>query len=225
MSVSAELWRIATAARETDSEQIPAAKANIEIDPELRDPMALLVRQIFLPGTTLKRRHVLFLAVDEQTPSADLAQNAALALAELSTSKVAIIGGGVMPAPKKPPQSVTESRFWRTQALALSDQVWRVPAYLFCESVARQDPDQRRPPAEFRNVFEYFIFAASPESSDLPVFAGLCDTAVLVVTADRTRRDSALHAKELLVRYKIPLLGAVLNGRVLEIPDAIYRRL
>jgi hypothetical protein len=225
MSVSAELWRIATATRESNSERIPAVKSNIAIDAELQVPMALLVRQIFLPGTMLKRRHILFLAADEQTPAADLAENAALVLAELSTSKVAIVGGTMMPAPKKPPQNVIEAKFWRTHSLAVSEQVWRVPGYLFSDSVGMQDPDQRRPPAEFRSVFEYFLFAASLGSSELQVFAGLCDAAVLVVTANRTRRDSALHAKELLVRYKVPLLGVLLNDRVLEIPDAVYRRI
>jgi len=225
MSVSAELWKIATAARETNPERVPAAKSDVAFDPGLRDPLALLVRQIFLPGTTFKRRHILFLAADEQTRAADLAKNAALALAELSASKVAIVGDAPMPASRKPPKTATEGTFWRTHSLALSDRVSRLPAWLFCESVTQQDPDRRRPPAEFRSVFEYFLLAASPQNSDLPVFTGLSDAAVLVITANSTRKDSALHAKELLVRYKVPLLGVVLIDRVLEIPDAVYRRL
>jgi len=104
-------------------------------------------------------------------------------------------------------------------------EVWRLPARLFCDRLARELSEQRKQPAEFQNAFEYFVFAANTKSGELPIFSAMSDAAVLLVTANRTRRDSALHAKKVLARYKLPLLGTVLNDRVLEIPQAIYRRL
>jgi len=226
MSVSAELWRIAAATQAADAGPIPAPQPGIAMNSNLRNPLASLVRQVFFPAATLKRRHILFLAADEETRALELCESAALALAELTANGVAVVGGALLPPEaKKPPHSIAEASFWRTHAFPLSERVWRLPAWLFCDRIGQQNSDHRRPPSEFLNVFDYFLFAARPGSGELPVFCGVCDAAVLVVTANRTRRDSAISARDQLARYKVPLLGAVLNDRVFEIPEAIYRRL
>jgi Mrp family chromosome partitioning ATPase len=48
---------------------------------------------------------------------------------------------------------------------------------------------------------------------------------VLVLTANHTRRESALRAKEQLLQCNAELLGAVLDGRTFPIPKAVYQRL
>jgi hypothetical protein len=221
MSVSAELWRIATDTRETAPPS--PAPAN---DSGLDDPFAALARQVFFPVGAPRRRHVLFVAPDDETRAIDLCETVAIALAKLSRSQVAVVGGAVIHgSAKKLPQSIAEASLWRAHSERVNADVWRLPARLFCDRLPQELSEQRRPPAEFQNAFEYFVFAANTESGELPIFGAMSDAAVLLVTANRTRRDSALHAKEQLARYKLPLLGTVLNDRVLEIPQAIYRRL
>ncbi len=226
MSVSAELWRIATASTRAAQEAAVPARAAITNDSGLRDPLTLLVRQLFFPATLPSRRHVLFLGADDETGELDLCETIAVTLAELSESQVAVVGGALLPgSAKKLPQSIVEASLWRTHSQRVNNHVWRLPGWLFCDRLAQEFSEQRRPPAEFRNAFEYFLFSAKPGSSELPIFSAMSDAAVLVVTANRTRRDSALHAKEQLARYKVLLLGTVLNDRRFEIPEAIYRRL
>jgi hypothetical protein len=48
---------------------------------------------------------------------------------------------------------------------------------------------------------------------------------VLVLTANRTRRESALRAREYLLHCNAELLGTVLDERTYPVPEAIYRRL
>jgi hypothetical protein len=73
--------------------------------------------------------------------------------------------------------------------------------------------------------FEYFLLSASVAGSEMPVLCNLCDAAVLVLTANMTRREAARRAKEQLIRQGVTLLGTVLDQRTMPIPESIYRRL
>ena len=227
MSVSAELWKIASAARVQDLDRAPALVSDPEVNLDSGDPIAVLVRRIFLSSTTSAvPRNILFLAADDVTRVVDLCEKAALTLAGLSGAKAAVIGGPLLHTPaKKPPQSAAESTLWRAHSVPLSDCVSRLPAWLFRDRLAQQVSEPRGAMAEFRALFKYFLFATSAGSGEFPIFGGICDAAVLVITANQTRREAALHAKQLLGQYKLPLLGAVLTDRVFEVPEAIYRRL
>lgn len=227
MSVSAELWKIASAdaVPDRDSKTAPVNDAGLAVDPD--DPVAGLVRQVFFsPGLVTPHRRVLLVAADPETRVVELCEKSALMLATLSGMKAAVVGGELLPpSAKRPPQSVAESNLWRAHSVALSDRVWRLPAWLFRDRLAQAAFEPRGPMAEFRNLFQYFLFATTAGSGDVPAFAGTCDAAVLVVTANRTRKEVALHAKQQIGQYRLPLLGTVLTERVLEVPEAIYRRL
>src|SRR6185437_14861156 len=99
------------------------------------------------------------------------------------------------------------------------DRVWRVPTRAFLETLARNDGGLIKFP------FEYVLFAAAVSDSVAPVFSRESEGAVLVVTANRTRRETALHAKQLLSQWNAELLGVVLDQRTFPVPEAIYRRL
>jgi hypothetical protein len=178
---------------------------------------------------SLRPRHVAMccsLAPMTRPPSLISAKQSLSHLPNFLSHRFAVVGGALLPgSAKKPPQSGVEISLWRTHAQRVNNHVWRLPGWLFCDRLAQEFCEQRRPPTEFRKVFEYFLFSAKPGKSELAIFSTMSDAAVLVVTANRTRRDSALHAKEQLARYKVPLLGTVLNDRRFEIPEAIYRRL
>ena len=59
----------------------------------------------------------------------------------------------------------------------------------------------------------------------MPSLCNLSEAAVLVLTANITRREAALKAKEQLLRQGVTLLGTVLDQRTMPIPESIYRRL
>lgn len=79
--------------------------------------------------------------------------------------------------------------------------------------------------AEGALPFDYVLFVATVSDSDMPLFCSVCDGVVLVLTANRTRKESALRAKEYLMQCNAELLGAVLEGRTFPVPEAIYQRL
>jgi Mrp family chromosome partitioning ATPase len=78
---------------------------------------------------------------------------------------------------------------------------------------------------EIRREFPYLVLSAGIGDADLQVFCRACEAAVLVITANITRREAALKAKEELVRCGVNLLGAILDQRKFPIPESLYRRL
>ncbi len=78
-----------------------------------------------------------------------------------------------------------------------------------------------------REQFTFVLIHSAPLTtcrSALP-FAHAADGVVLVIEADRTRRDVAQEAKQTLQSAQIRVLGAVLNNRSFPIPQMIYSRL
>ncbi len=81
--------------------------------------------------------------------------------------------------------------------------------------------------ASLRNHFDYVLLDLPPlnKYADGVVLGGVCDGIILVVRANRSRRDTALRAVSDLKAANIRLLGVTLNQRTFEIPSAIYHRL
>jgi protein-tyrosine kinase len=63
---------------------------------------------------------------------------------------------------------------------------------------------------------------AAPET---PVLAGRVDGTILVVRANRTKREVVQKALAQLRQYGAPILGVVMNRQQFAIPEFIYRRL
>jgi hypothetical protein len=78
---------------------------------------------------------------------------------------------------------------------------------------------------EVRKEFEYSIVAAPAAvvSSKVLEMAAIADGVVLVLSAQRTRRFTALKVKSTLSHVR--LLGTVLCDREFPMPNGIYRRL
>ena len=128
---------------------------------------------------------------------------------------------------KKKARNHEGAGLWRSYSSQISEQLWRIPAELFCDGheLWALDGWTLEDTKELRATFDYALFAAIVTDGEMPMFSSLCDGIVLVLTANRTRREAALWAKEQILRYNVPLLGTVLDGRVLPIPGSIYRRL
>lgn len=78
-----------------------------------------------------------------------------------------------------------------------------------------------------RREFKYSIVAGPParESNQAAAMARFADGIILALTAQRTRRNTALKIMEVLEASQARILGTVLSERVFPIPERIYRRL
>lgn len=89
-------------------------------------------------------------------------------------------------------------------------------------------------PADLRSVvdatsagFDWVVFDGPPvlESPDSAALAAMGDATLIVVQAGRTKRPVLTRSADLLRKSGARLAGSVLNRRVLEIPEFIYRRI
>jgi len=78
-----------------------------------------------------------------------------------------------------------------------------------------------------RTTFDYVLIdcPALRDSNDILTIAPLVDGVLLVVEADRTRKEQILNAERSIEFARGRLLGYVLNKRSNVIPEWIYRRL
>ena len=139
-------------------------------------------------------------------------------LAGLSGSTVAVVEAGFSGPAEMCPRSRADAEINRTKPFTGRGHVWRVSSEEFLETLGRRDGGTKL-------TFDYVFFAATVSDPLASVFSRASDGAVLVVTANRTRREVALHAKQLLSQWNAELLGVVIDQRKFPIPEAIYRRL
>lgn len=194
--------------------------------PPTPQAMASLVRQIFSPTALIRRTHVLFAAANAETDLNAICEEAGRVLAEMSGAAVAIVetSSKALPEMKKAPRTTAGAESWRSHCSQIGKNLWRVPPALWNHWF--QAAGGRGSPSEKASLpFDYVLFAAEVADSELPLFCSVCDGVVLVLTANRTRRESALRAKEQLSQCNAQLLGTVLVGRTFPVPEAIYQRL
>ena len=231
MSATAGIWKqIRTRAvsspgraqTETASAAATTSESNVE--------MLGLARRIFFPSAEVQRTHVLFAASDAETDISTFCKRMGVALRDISSGMVAIVEATrplPVAAPRKRGRNQSLGTAWRDCSVQLAEQVWSIPSALFCA----QDHSRERNDwtladmKEIHATFGYVLFAARMSDSEMPMFSRASDAAVLVLDANRTRREAALRAKEELQHFHAELLGAVLNGRTLPIPEFLYRRL
>ena len=190
------------------------------ITPGGSPPLVSLVRQVFFPTAAVQRTHVLFAAADTETKVFAVCEQVGRTLAEISGARVAIVEASTAPMPeiKKRPRS-SGAEWWRSYSSRIAENLWRVPSALMNGSGPASSSEVSGLP------FDYVLFAAMVSDSETAGFCSACDGAVLVLTANRTRREAAIRAKEQLLQCQVELLGTVLDGRTFPIPESIYRRL
>src|SRR5579864_6122813 len=192
-----------------------------------RGPIESLVRQVFFPPNAARRTRVLFAAAGPETDLFTFTQRVGGVLSEIADATVALVEGEANSAVSRDCAAwvSTGSEFWRSNALQVTERMWRVPASLLPD-VSTADRGSGWAGAASNNLqFDYVLFAAFVRDSTLPLLCSHCQGAVLVLTANQTRRESALQAKRVLQQCKAELLGTVLDARQFPIPESIYRRL
>lgn len=217
MSAGAQVWvgresgaRSATELRATSSTAAPTSPGS--------EAITALVRRLFVSGARLERRRVLFAAADSETDVLGLGIEIAdiLGHMQMTVALVESQTGAPSVLPKKQPASVRDGDFWAE--FRVSENVWRIPASSLQMLSGAGNNFEALP-------FDCVVLTSGIQDSFMPWFCGICDAAVLVLTAERTRRDVALRAKEMLDQLQVQIVGTVLEGRRFRIPEAIYRRL
>lgn len=81
--------------------------------------------------------------------------------------------------------------------------------------------------SELRKDFSCILIDAPPINvyGDALLFGRMADGLVMVLEANRTRREAAQKAKRMLDTAGVTVLGVVLNKRTFPIPEFLYRRL
>jgi hypothetical protein len=208
-------------------EKLAPALALLAPDDSGRGPIESLVRQVFFPSNAARRTRVLFATAGPETNPFAFAQRVGGVLSEFSDATVALVEGKTNSAVSANPDGwlPTDSECRRSNALQVTERMWRVPAHLFPDSSTSDRGSGWAGTASNNLPFDYVLFAASISDRALPLFCSHCQGAVLVLTANQTRKESALQAKRVLQQCNADLLGTVLDGRQFPIPEAIYRRL
>lgn len=81
--------------------------------------------------------------------------------------------------------------------------------------------------AAFRNEFFFTVLDAPPvlESVDVAHLASPADGLVMVIESRRLKHEVIKNGVDNLRSHGVEVLGAVLNKRIFEIPNSIYKRL
>lgn len=226
MSVGAQIWKhIASRADLLPGHEI-AKPVTAQVVHSVPEPELSLVHQLFFPATG-RRTSVLFATVEASSKASVLCEQVGIALSIHSGEMVGIVDSRAnteIPTLRKKPASVGRS-IWQAYAVRVAERVRRFPASLICDKESLGSEPTQGGLKQLQGAFSYFLLSSSIADSDLPLLCRMCDAAVLVLTANVTRKQAALRAKEQLMRYGVSVLGAVLDQRTLPIPESIYRRL
>lgn len=230
MSVSAEMWKqIVSGGDAAPARKLPTPAAAARLGSLVNPTAFSLVHQLFFPTATLRRTSVLFAAVDAHSKAATLCEQVAIALSQISGEMVGIVEASSAlernPWIKRGIPTGFGRGLWQAYSSRLAERVWRIPTALLGNERGGKRDSTCDGFKELRSTFGYFMFSAAINESEIPALCSLCEAAVLVVTANVTRREAALRAKEQLQRQGVTLLGTVLDQRTLPIPESIYRRL
>lgn len=192
-----------------------------------------LVRQVFLANAARPARQIVFSAIDPETDVSSICTQVGEAMALETSGTVAIVGGNpdlrqeweAQPG-RAEAWAVDPGMPLRRIATRTRDNLWLVPGAV---------NDQERGSTaslfsylgEIRREFEYSVIAASAAglSSETTAMAQFADGIILVLSARRTRRATALRTKAMLENAQARVLGTVLADREFPIPERIYRRL
>lgn len=219
MSLGTSVWR-QTLERATRLRAVAPEASRPVAAVERPDPaLAPLVRQLFF--SSKNRTRIFFAAVDPESRIQDFCERMGKAIAVVPDARVAVVHGSAFKSRaadlgNAPPNPLEEY----TCATHLSENLWRVPFGVF-EAESNHGTAERPALA----AFNYLLFGADISDCAAPLFCKACDGGVLVISANHTRREAALRAKDTLLGSNAELLGAVLVNRSFPVPEVIYRRL
>lgn len=235
MSASA-LFSQSTARKETRQAQ-PSERQAGAWNPEdfAREQIQGLVRQVFFSDAERPVRQVVFSAVEPETDVRNICRRVGEALARETVESVAL--AGEYPEISRDAETDHEDSTGRPakdEGTFLRQDTTRVRSNLWLLPAAKKNDEGRVTAVELhsylcamRREFKYSIVAGPParESNQATSMARFADGIILVLSAHRTRRNTARKIMEALQAAQARILGTVLSDRMFPIPEGIYRRL
>lgn len=235
--MSASLLGMAEDRRKASKEQAAPARTRVQSidswDSEkfAREQIRRLVRQVFLSSTPSPARQVVFSAIEAEVDISHICVRIGEVLAMETSADIAVlfawpgdlsaVEGYVEDTRNEPANGSPSLRKMMTR---LKRNLW-----LGSHDIAQEGQSFPSLQDFFRDVrreFEYSIVRTQPADEwSTAEIAQASDGLILVVSAQRTRRVSALRIKQMLEDAKVRILGVVLNDREFPIPERIYRRL
>lgn len=234
---------LAPAVAEPPGPRVVSAELRLPSSPEGRDreEIAKLVQQVFLTATGAgARRAVLFCGIEDGKGSSRICAQAGRLLAELGAGTVCLVDADLRD-PSLHRHLRAENRRGLANALLeagpirefarpfAGGKLWILPsgtAQTPAPTLMSSEPVRARL-AELRAEFDYVVLHAPPAggSADALVLGKLMDGVVLVIEANRTRRETTRQVKDSFDAAQVRLLGAVLDERTFPIPEVLYRKL
>jgi hypothetical protein len=220
MSAGTRVWRTIERATRTQPSLVSAARpdpvATVEQPAAAVSPLA---RLLFFSSE--QRTRIFFADVDGDDRVSGFCELIGKTIATVAEANVAVVHGAAFNSPAAGLANEGSKPFPEyTCATHITENLWRVPFSVF-------EAEWKNATAERHalSAFHYLIFGANISDCAAPLFCQACNGAVLVITANHTRREAALRAKETVLSFNAELLGAVLVNRTFPVPEAIYRRL
>lgn len=188
------------------------------------EQMQALLQQLFFRQNPALVRHVGFAAIENETDTAQLCLEVALALAEAGSHDVGLIDARMQSAPLHEELQIPAGH--DDDSWLIAPRLWLVPR----GSWLNDDPQRVWDPSLARlrttiTEFDFSILCFDPLSWLTAKLSQTCHGLVMVLTANKTRRLVATQMQEQLHRARIPLLGTVLAERRFPVPTSLYRKL
>lgn len=201
-----------------------------------REQISSLVRRVFFPGWPRPSKHVVFTAVESDHDIAPICQKVAETITAQVPGTVCLVDADSRSfrlesccKPYLVSSTAQDAQTLRGRASQLSANLWLLRAADFLTSHDKEFSAAwlRHRLSELRREFDYTVIHAPAAGafSETGLLAHLADGVVLVLNAERTRRMTAQHARDVLHAADAKLLGAVLDQRQFPIPQTLYRRL
>lgn len=205
-----------------------------------REESLKLVERLFLAPGEAAPKAVTFAAIDSQSECSLLCAAIAKLLAESVSGSVCLVEGNFRKASLteavgvKKDCGLADALRQEGAIRGFAEQLEPPNLWLLSSGALVQDSlnllsgnRMKEIAKELRSEFDYLVIETPPLSAyaDGMMLSRLTDGVVLVLEANRTRREAALRVTESLRASRIPVLGAVLNNRTFPIPAALYKRL
>lgn len=214
---------------ERSGENAPALVRRWNPEDFAREQVQGLVRRVFFGGEARVLRQVMLCAVDLETDVGGICYQVGETLARETTASVAIVGtvSHEFANPEEDRPEIPSAQLKPLQRIStrVRKNLWLVPSCGIAEGDSISGRDSYL--EEVRREFEYSIVqgpCGGPSHTTNPVSATSAGL-ILVLSAQRTRREAARRVKDLLEASGVVLLGTILSDRDFPMPEGIYRRL
>lgn len=225
----------------SDDPITPSLRPSSTLGRIARDEIVKLVDRTFLLASDDAPRAIVFAGCEQDDSTAHVTACAAEALAERIQGRVCAVDGDLRSPALHQQFGIANAEGGVITALDQANGIARLAQHVaknlwvVCTGTDAHGGRERRLSAELmqsllselRASFDYVLISAGAVAShtDAVLMGQAADGLVLLVEANKTRRETAETCKQALQSAAIRLLGAVLYNRDFPVPRALYSKL